>query len=71
MMLELDANWFVAHARSLDDTVCMHFRNHACTLQLLLHGKSSLTWHLDDAQWQLHEKFFNHIADINDRCAGY
>ncbi len=38
--------------------------------QLLLHGKSSLTWHLNDAQWQIHEKIFNHVADINDRRAG-
>lgn len=46
-------------------------RTHCRFDQLLLHGKSSLTWHLNDAQWQIQEKIFNHIADINDRCAGY
>jgi len=48
-------------------------RAHCSFDQLLLHGKSSLTWHLNDAQlqWQIPEKIFNHIADINDRCAGY
>ena len=44
-------------------------RAHCSFDQLLLHGKSSLTGHLNDAQWQIHEK--PSIILLTSMIAGY